>query len=599
VRLNGALRSMLVPFALTLLVGGVLIVVAFALTGLLPLPAVAGLVARPAPREAIVEAENTGNAVPQPVNASPPTASATATRAPRIDDFTLVCAANAHRLALAHPDGSLATTASRLLVPPESADAYVLADGRLARVPLEALDQPTDVFVMVQTEPLDRLVNNVPFQELVDLAYDRSSGTLLALDKSGRVFRYTPGGQWGLVRYPEMAPDGEADPGYLAISAAGGSVYLLDADLNQVWRFPIEGADNGPPAPVFPGSRFDGAFGGPGLEAGVDLLTDREGLVALYTDGTIGRYDGGESAPRLELAVEADLPLSLVAHEGQAYVVDGLRRAFILADTDTSKPQTGYQFVFPEMGLVRDAAFDEAGRVLALADSTLLVHAPGESDEACDPPDDLTAPSFYYGADLTDVLADFRYPIDNALLPSVPRAYPGARRLYRAGVHRGLDIHPWDVPGGIDIGEPIHAMQDGVVTRADVNYTPVSEAEFAILTEQALALNISLPSTLDRIGGRQVAIDHGNGVTTRYMHLDSLGDGIALGAEVKRGQVIGTVGVSGTGREGSVNYAYVAAHAHVEIWIGDHYLGQGLTLRETMWLLQQVFPAVDVAPPLF
>jgi murein DD-endopeptidase MepM/ murein hydrolase activator NlpD len=371
-------------------------------------------------------------------------------------------------------------------------------------------------------------------------------------------------------------------------------VYLLDADLNQAWRFPVEEAQESPPAPLFPGSWGDGAGGGPDLQEGVDILASREGLLALYTDGALRRHDGGDRHPTLDEAVDAQLPLGLLAHGGRFYVVDGLRQALIAVDAERIGSATGYQFVFPGMGLLRDVAIDGEGRLLALADSALFVYPTSGASGTCDAPPDSLPPLFYYGVDLASALAGFRYPIDGAFLPSVPRAYPGARRLYRAGVHRGLDIHPWDVPGGIDIGEPVRAMQDGIVTRADVDYQPVGNAEFNILTGQALALGFSPPGMLDRIGGRQVHIDHGDGISTRYLHLDSLADGIAPGAAVRRGEVIGTVGISGTGRE--ADEVFVAAHAHVEIWIWDSYLGQGLTLRETMWLWQQVFPTVAVAP---
>jgi hypothetical protein len=582
VRLNPTLRTILVPFALTMLVGGAVLVLVLILAGLLPVN-----LPRAAP-EPVLESGRAPTATFQAVGAPPP--SPTPTPLPPPDDLTLVCGSNARRFILAHPDGSLSVAASRVLVPPEDIYAYVIADGRLARIPLDALNQDTSMLVMTQTEPLDLLVGGVPLQELADLAYDDTNKALIALSKSGRVFRYTPGGQWGLLRTPELAPDDQADPSYQTIEVADGKAYLLDADLNQVWRFAIaSGAEeDNPVARIFPGPREGGTDA-------VDMLVSADVVLTIGKDGTLRRYNAGDRRPTLDLHLGAPLPLGLQAHDGQVYVVDGLRRAAIAMDTDEDTPHTGLEFAFSDMGLLRDVAFDHEGRVLGLADNTLIVYDPDRQPTGpCEPATDKSVPLDYYGMDLSEALADFRYPIDQGQLPGVPRAYPGARRLYRAGVHEGLDIHPWDVPGSIDIGEPTRAMQDGVVTRADVNYVPLTNAEYNFLTEQAQGLGVSLPDTLDRIGGRKVFIDHGDGISTRYLHLDSIAEGIRPGVEVKRGEIIGTVGVSGTGLE--ANEVYVVAHAHVEIWIGDYYLGEGLTLRETMWLWQQVFPSVDVAP---
>jgi murein DD-endopeptidase MepM/ murein hydrolase activator NlpD len=93
---------------------------------------------------------------------------------------------------------------------------------------------------------------------------------------------------------------------------------------------------------------------------------------------------------------------------------------------------------------------------------------------------------------------------------------------------------------------------------------------------------------LDRLEGKQVIIDHGNGVRTIYAHLDEIAPGVVTGATVQAGQVIGSVGVTGT--EGESRPGSVGAHLHFEVWLGDRYLGFGITVRETMWWYEQIFP---------
>jgi len=73
--------------------------------------------------------------------------------------------------------------------------------------------------------------------------------------------------------------------------------------------------------------------------------------------------------------------------------------------------------------------------------------------------------------------------------------------------------------------------------------------------------------TLDRIRGRQVWIDHGRHIVTRYAHLDSVTD-LFVGESVQSGQVIGTVGSSGFEEGGP--------HLHFEVRIRDDYLGDWL-----------------------
>jgi murein DD-endopeptidase MepM/ murein hydrolase activator NlpD len=87
---------------------------------------------------------------------------------------------------------------------------------------------------------------------------------------------------------------------------------------------------------------------------------------------------------------------------------------------------------------------------------------------------------------------------------------------------------------GVDIsshyGSPIMAPADGTVTYADV-YSGY---------------------------GRLLEIDHGNGVQTRYGHLS--GFAVADGQSVRKGQVIGYVGMSGRS---------TGAHLHYEVRIHD------------------------------
>jgi murein DD-endopeptidase MepM/ murein hydrolase activator NlpD len=61
--------------------------------------------------------------------------------------------------------------------------------------------------------------------------------------------------------------------------------------------------------------------------------------------------------------------------------------------------------------------------------------------------------------------------------------------------------------------------------------------------------------------GNQLVIDHGNGVFTRYAHLQEFGAGIEVGQSVRAGEVIGLMG-------NTASYK-VARHLHYEVLLGD------------------------------
>lgn len=93
--------------------------------------------------------------------------------------------------------------------------------------------------------------------------------------------------------------------------------------------------------------------------------------------------------------------------------------------------------------------------------------------------------------------------------------------------HRGVDYHSED-------GGPILAAADGVV----------------------------LEKKYRDDYGNMLLIDHGEGVYTRYAHLSSFGQGIAVGAKVTAGQQIGLMGNTASYR--------IPIHLHYELLLGDY-----------------------------
>jgi murein DD-endopeptidase MepM/ murein hydrolase activator NlpD len=164
------------------------------------------------------------------------------------------------------------------------------------------------------------------------------------------------------------------------------------------------------------------------------------------------------------------------------------------------------------------------------------------------------------GRGISPVVRGLLIPIDGADIPTSPELLPNSPREYRAGWHEGIDFPA-------DRGTPVRAAASGTVIRVDLDFVDWDTASLNAALEAAVVLGYTPDETLDRIRGRQVWIEHGRQIVTRYAHLDSVAD-LLVGESVQRGQVIGAVGSSGFEEGGP--------HLHLEVRVGDDYLGDWL-----------------------
>lgn len=179
------------------------------------------------------------------------------------------------------------------------------------------------------------------------------------------------------------------------------------------------------------------------------------------------------------------------------------------------------------------------------------------------------------------------FPIDGACLPASDTLMPNAAREYREGVHEGVDFYGFDNCVPIARGTPVLAVMAGRVVRATLGYHDLTWDELQALNERIAQGEASDPDILDAFRGRQVWVDHGGGLVTRYAHLDRIAQGIAVGAPVEAGQELGYVGESGTPE--SLTAPGTEEHLHFEIWVGGRYLGQGLPPGEVRALYERAF----------
>lgn len=186
-------------------------------------------------------------------------------------------------------------------------------------------------------------------------------------------------------------------------------------------------------------------------------------------------------------------------------------------------------------------------------------------------------------------LHGFVMPLEGACLPSNERLMPNAPREYRNGVHEGVDFYFGDACVVVERGTPVRAAYGGVVVRADHQYVDPTLEEVAALEARTAEQGASDAETLDVFRGRQVWIDHGNGVVTRYSHLNAIAPELAEGIRVPGGHVVGAVGESGTPE--SITAPGTELHLHWEVRVGDSFLGEGLEASEVRALYDRLFEA--------
>ncbi len=225
----------------------------------------------------------------------------------------------------------------------------------------------------------------------------------------------------------------------------------------------------------------------------------------------------------------------------------------------------------------------------AAPDSSDAPAAPAAAAAQADPPATAEAAA---PATSGSPLLGFSIPVAGACVPTSESLLPGSLRSYRNGTHEGVDFYSGAVGGcppelPVTLATPILAAKEGVVIRADWDYVEMTQAEL----DAAAAAGYQGEEILDRFRGRQIWIDHGDSIVTRYAHLGAIAAGIQVGQTVAAGQIIGFAGESGTPE--SVQAPGTDVHLHFEIRVGDGYLGQGLLIAQARALYLEAFGVVE------
>jgi murein DD-endopeptidase MepM/ murein hydrolase activator NlpD len=453
--------------------------------------------------------------------------------------------------------------------------AYLLDGGRVLALDLSEPAAPRQILAPGEMVRLrsPQGVGTVRVLEPLDLA--AAGDSLLALDRAGDVYRYDPAaGTWAVDRYDRPSRD-TSDHYFVALAGGEAANYLLETTHEQVWRFP--GGEKGAAWAKVPQGRD------------VDLSAHGDSVYVLSRAlngpvATLLRYQAGRQATAFRPNVVVMQPRQVVATDTAVYVLDRAGRRLLALDPQSGALLSLYQFT--DRRDVSAIWADPAGERLILAGRDTLYFY-GEPDRAATiaggpvlegpQPHDLA---------LLEGLRGFQVPIEGAHLTSRDFQLPGAPRHYRLGVHEGIDWYSGTVGVAVTRGMPVHAVADGVVVRAMVDYQPLTAAQNEAWSAESLRLGYTPPDVLDGYRGMQVWIDHGNGVVSRYAHLSAIEPGIVEGATVTAGQVIARVGNSGT--PSSITSQTAEVHLHLELWAGDHFVGQFLRPIEAREWLERI-----------
>lgn len=454
---------------------------------------------------------------------------------------------------------------------------FLIADGSLYEISLSAGqgEQP----IVTNLMPPEKIVGKYLIRELVYLTQDLGNGDLLILDKTNDIYRYSRSGVWSMEVPAQPVPGQFPDPQYLAIQERQGSILALDADLSHIWQL-----SRVRPMPT-------AYFINRQIESAVDMTlvqsSSGDMLYILTREGTVlrfERYFSGQSNLLQVPVNRVDWPSQVQTNGSQLLVVDGNSRTIHLYEPTDFSSIDRIVFRHANMQRLRHAAVVDQ-TVFAVAGGTVYIAPLAQLNELCAPV--VYDDNFYFeGQNIRDLLPKVGLPFNNVVLPTRPRSYPGARRLYRYGLHEGLDLYALDAPG-LTIGSPVSAIADGIVIRVDSHYVEMTPNEYEAAMRQTEEQHRTGAALTDKLLGRQVHIEHSPQVISRYGHLDETAATVSVGEFAQLGTVIGTVGVSGTssGAYGTNE----GAHLHFEIWVNGRYLGQGLNLYETVRLWQEVF----------
>lgn len=422
---------------------------------------------------------------------------------------------------------------------------------------------------------------NVKIQEFNNFAACPGRASIIVLDKSGDLYEYSPrSNKWQLFRSNLPFLQGQPDPEFIDLAVAGKTVMLLDPERNQIWQTPGGPAkmnrylNDTLPWRIKPGDTYVGD--------GLSMSSDESSIFIVKKFGNIFKFStevgapGTHQMPFKYTRVAGMRPSRILTGPGMPlFITERENNRVLVIDKATGRVA---QFLFAKNSDLRG--------LIPTSDGFWILNGGRLQQRKLAQPDSMKVAFKRHSND--ERLDGMIIPIKGVALPRHVGVFPGARRLYRFGIHEGMDF--FLDPGSrtkVAMNTQVRAADGGKVLRSDVNFKDMNAAQFNKVMNECYREHRTSDHNEDLFRGCQVWISHGNGIVTRYAHLNKVNPQVKKDQQVARGDLIGFVGVSGTGQNlpGRAKYP----HLHFEIWLDGKYLGWGLTPAETMGVYEDIF----------
>ncbi len=437
--------------------------------------------------------------------------------------------------------------------------AYILDAGQVLASNLAQPEQPV---VMLRGGDV---IEGVTVIEPLDL--HAVSDGLLVLDRAGDVYRYDwQSATWHIDRYDRPISDMSSHY-YVALAGEGNAGtesgrsgrYLLETSYNYAMLY-----EDGTQQSLWnlPEAR------------GIDMAAAGESVYILTqdmfgTEALLSKYEQTSKVGHFRPSFVMDQARQVIGMETAVYVLDQNGKRLLIFSPQYGQLQTIMQL--PQEDIISAFAFHpDTNQLLFVGKNRLYrFEQPGELANVYGEP--LLIGIQPHDPAVLGAITGFAPPIGWDITTR-DLQMPGAPRHYRLGVHQGADFY-WARES------QVFAAADGIVIRAMHDYEPPFPAAFYDMRTQSHELGYTSVEALDFYRGRQVWIEHDNGLVSRYIHLASVAWDLEEGQPVQQGQFVGTVGNSGS--PASLESPDSDAHLHFELWLGDYYLGQFLRPVET------------------
>lgn len=479
---------------------------------------------------------------------------------------------------LQNQDGSPVSAGSVII---NADEAFLLGANCIYRAKgVQSSRQNSSVLKVKQYSPAHMSIGGVPVQEFFQFAYYPEKELFVLLDKAGDLFSFsTLSNEFQVIRANKPVSGGSPDPEFIDMCLWNSAIYLLDPERNMIWQVDMNGGQIKRCFPeVLPWHLKPGQIN---VTDGIALGVNNGCLQVLKRSGLILEFalnDTGLAQPR---STQYQFPPGfrpsrfVSTNAGISFIVERQNNRILLLNP---KQTTVKQLLFAGSSDLRGLYFDAPSSSIVLVNGGSLEFRPINQFD--------TKQRKCMKRSTLACFSGLQMPIKGARLPRHPGVWPGARRLYRYGVHQGMDFFR-DCGSMIAMGTPACAVDNGCIIRADLDFQDMDAKKYAQVIGNCSQSHQTSDHNEDLLRGCQVWIDHGNNFVTRYAHLDKVDPSLKVGQIVHRGDIIGYVGVSGTGQNlpGRTKYP----HLHFEIQYMGNYLGYGLTPAETIGVYEDIF----------